>query len=100
VIREESRAYKPIHDRSRRRTVVPPEAAARAHSWTPESLIADCVAQHLDVAIRHRALIERFEAVDAHLAALAEFVGEATQDGSNVDLAKICRYHRDERQST
>lgn len=76
------------------------KAAARAHSWTPESLIADCVAQHLDVAIRQRALIERFEAVDAHLAALAEFVGEATQDGSNVDLAKICRYHRDERQST
>lgn len=69
-------------------------AAAREHGWTPESLAADCVAQHLEIAVRHRVLIERLEAVDAHLAALATFVGEATQSGEGVDLTKICRYGR------
>ena len=68
--------------------------AAREHGWTPESLAADCVAQHLDIAVRHRVLIERLEAVDAHIATLAEFVGEATQSGEGIDLTKICRYGR------
>ena len=68
--------------------------AAREHGWTPETLAADCVAQHLEIAIRYRVVIERMEAVDAHLAALAEFVGEATQSGDGVDLTKICRYGR------
>jgi hypothetical protein len=71
--------------------------AAREHGWTPESLAADCVAQHLEIAVRHRVLIERMEAVDAHLATLAEFVGEATQSGEGIDLTKICRYGRDRR---
>ena len=68
--------------------------AAREHGWTPEPLAADCVAQHLEIAVRHRVVIERMEAVDAHLAALAEFVGEATQSGEGIDLTKICRYGR------
>ena len=74
--------------------------AARGRGWTTESLIAECVAQSLDIAIRHRVLVERFEAVDQHLAVLAEFVGDATQSGSSVDLSKVCRYHRDDRQTT
>jgi predicted transcriptional regulator len=68
--------------------------AAREHDWTPASLAADCVAQHLEIAVRHRVVIERMEAVDAHIAALAEFVGEATQSGEGIDLTKICRYGR------
>jgi hypothetical protein len=68
--------------------------AAREHGWTPESLAADCVAQRLEIAVRHRVLIERLEAVDAHIATLAEFVGEATQTGEGIDLTKICRYGR------
>jgi hypothetical protein len=68
--------------------------AARQHGWTPESLAADCVAQHLEIALRHRVVVERLEAVDAHLAALATFVGEATQSGEGIDLTKICRYGR------
>ena len=68
--------------------------AAREHGWTPESLAADCVAQRLEIAVRHRVVVERREAVDAHLAALATFVGEATQSGEGVDLTKICRYGR------
>jgi hypothetical protein len=73
--------------------------AAREHGWTPESLAVDCVAQHLEIAVRHRVLIERTEAVDAHLATLAEFVGEATQTGEGIDLTKICRYGRKPRTS-
>ena len=71
--------------------------AAREHGWTPETLAADCVAQHLEIAVRHRVVIERMEAVDADLAALATFVGEATQSGEGVDLTKICRYGRESR---
>jgi hypothetical protein len=71
--------------------------AARERVWTPESLAAECVAQHLEIAIRHRVVIERTEAVDAHLATLAEFVGEATQSGEGIDLTKICRYGRENR---
>ena len=71
--------------------------AAREHGWTPESLAADCVAQHLEIAVRHRVVIERMEAVDAHIAALAEFVGEATQSGEGIDLTKICRSGRKSR---
>jgi hypothetical protein len=71
--------------------------AAREHGWAPESLATDCVAQHLEIAVRHRVVVERMEAVDAHLAALATFVGEATQSGEGIDLMKICRYGRKSR---
>lgn len=39
------------------------QAAAR-RGWSPESLAADCVAQHLEVALRHRVLLERVELVE------------------------------------
>lgn len=45
--------------------------AAAERGWTPESLIADCVAQHLEIAVRHRALVERLEQVDAALLEMA-----------------------------
>ena len=32
-------------------------AAAAERGWSAESLAAECVAQHLEVAIRHRVLI-------------------------------------------
>ena len=67
--------------------------AAKARGWSPEALIADCVAQHLEVAIRHRVLIERLEQTDAALVTLAVFVGEATVDRGQIDLSTICRYH-------
>jgi len=66
--------------------------AAQDQGWTPESLAADCVAQHVEVALRHRVLIERMEAIDANLATLAVFVGEATQSSEGLDLTGICRY--------
>ncbi len=71
--------------------------AARDQGWTPEDLASDCVSQHLEVASRHRVLIERMEAVDAHIVTLAEFVGEATQDSGGLDLTTICRYGRESR---
>lgn len=67
------------------------EQAARATKCQPTELIADCVAQHLDVAIRHRALLERLETVDQGLLELATFIGEATAE-SNVDVSSLCRY--------
>lgn len=66
--------------------------AAQARGWTPESLVTDCVAQHLETAIRHRVLIERMEQMDGHLVAIAQFVGEAGADGGSVDLSRVCRY--------
>ena len=68
---------------------------AQAHNWTPENLARECVAQHLEIAARHRALVERFEAMDQHLATLARFVGQASASTGSVDLWKICRYRRE-----
>ena len=49
------------------------------------------IAQHLDITIRHLALVERLEAVDQGLLELASFVGESTA-GGNVDVSGLCRY--------
>ena len=67
------------------------EEAARNSKLSATELIAECVAQHLEVAIRHRTLIDRLDAVDQGLLELAAFVGEATA-GGNVDLSSMCRY--------
>ena len=67
------------------------EEAAHNSKLSATELITECVAQHLEVAIRHRALIDRLDAVDQGLLELATFVGEATA-GGNVDLSKMCRY--------
>lgn len=67
------------------------EEAARNSKLSATELITECVAQHLEVAIRHRALIDRLDAVDQGLLELASFVGEATA-GGNVDLSNMCRY--------
>jgi predicted transcriptional regulator len=68
--------------------------AAEERGLSPEIVISDCVAQNLEIALRHRVLVERMEAIDANLAALAVFVGEATQGGGAADLEWICRYGR------
>ena len=68
--------------------------AAQQRGWPPEILAAECVAQHLEIAARHRTLVERFEAVDQSLAMLAQFVGDATASGEGIDLTKICRFGR------
>lgn len=67
------------------------EQAARAAKISSADMIAECVTQHLDITIRHLALVERLEAVDQGLLELASFVGEATA-GSNVDVSSVCRY--------
>jgi hypothetical protein len=67
------------------------ELAARNAKIAPAELIGACVAQHLDIAIRHLALIERLEAVDQGLLELATFVGEATA-GGKVEVSSLCRY--------
>ena len=67
------------------------EGAALTAKVSAADLIAECVAQHLNVAIRHLALVERLEAVDQGLLELATFVGEATA-GKDVDLSSLCRY--------
>lgn len=67
-------------------------AAAQANNWRPEDLAAECIVQHLEIATRHRVLVERFEAMDQHLATLARFVGQASASKESVDLWNICRY--------
>jgi predicted transcriptional regulator len=73
--------------------------AAKKHGFSPESMAAECVAQHLEIALRHRVLVERMEAIDHNLAVLAVFVGEATQGGEGLDLTGICRYGRGDRKA-
>jgi hypothetical protein len=70
--------------------------AAKEGGWTPESLAADCVAQHLELAIRFLALLERFEQMDSNIAAIASFVGQASAASEGAeDLWKICRWRRE-----
>jgi len=68
------------------------EEAAQAAKVPVAELIAECVSQHLDVAARHRAVIERLEMVDQGLLDLASFIGEATAGGGQVDVSTLCRY--------
>jgi hypothetical protein len=70
------------------------EEAANAAGIAATVLIAECVAQHLEVALRHRVLMDRIEVVDQGLLELATFLGEATAGGSSVDLANVCQYAR------
>lgn len=67
------------------------EEAARNSKLTATELITECIIQHLEVAIRHRALIDRLDAVDQGLLDLASFIGEATA-GPKVDLSNMCQY--------
>ncbi|MBE7218612.1 MAG: hypothetical protein INR64_09095 [Caulobacteraceae bacterium] len=70
--------------------------AALAAGTTPEALAAEAVAQAYEAGLRHRVLVERMEAVDAQIAAIARFVEEATApaDGAGIDLERLCRYPR------
>lgn len=67
-------------------------AAAAEAGVTAEALAASCVEQHLDVAARHMAVIDRLEGVDAALLELAQFVGEAAGASEGFDPSRICRY--------
>jgi hypothetical protein len=73
--------------------------AAKERGSTPEALIVECVAQHLELALRYRTLMDRLEAVDEHIISLAKFVGEATQDSGGIDLSHVCRYRREKGQA-
>lgn len=71
-------------------------AAADARGWTSEILAAECIAQHLEVATRHRVLLERMETMDATIQDIAALLGEMGAAGSGVDISSICRYGRAE----
>lgn len=69
--------------------------AAAGRGWTPESLAADCVAQQLEVAIRHRVALERIDQVDAALIEIASALGSIeAAGGEGVDLSSFCRYKK------
>ena len=70
-------------------------ASAAERGWTSESLAADCVAQALEVAIRHRVLIERMEQVDAAILDMAQAVGELGAPSAGIDLSRVCRFRKD-----
>ncbi|KMO35090.1 hypothetical protein VQ02_17915 [Methylobacterium variabile] len=69
------------------------EAAQRG--WTPESLARDCIDQYLEVALRHRVVLERMEQVDAALLQLAQTVGEIEAAAEAVEPGALCRYRPD-----
>ncbi len=60
-------------------------AAAAAQGWSAESLAADCIAQNLEVALRHRVLIERIEQIDAAILDMAQAVGELGVPSAGID---------------
>lgn len=66
--------------------------AAAERGWTPETLAADCVAQSLEVAIRHRVVVERVDQVDGALLELAKFLDVIKAISENAEKAEICRY--------
>lgn len=70
------------------------KVAATERGWSPESLAADCVAQALEVAIRHRVLIERMEQIDGAILDMAQAVGELGAPSAGIDLSKVCRLHK------
>ena len=65
--------------------------AAVANDMTAEVLIAECVAQHCETALRHRVLIQRQNDVDEALLELAHLVGRLSA-GPAKPLDDICRY--------
>ncbi len=65
---------------------------AAGQGWSAEELAAECVAQHLEVAIRHRVLIERAERIDAAILDMAQTVDELGAPSGAIDLTKVCRY--------
>ncbi|XYD06880.1 hypothetical protein R1A27_17035 [Methylobacterium sp. NMS12] len=71
-------------------------AAAAERGWTAESLAVECIVQHLEVAIRHRVLIERLEQVDGAILGMAQAVGELGAPSASIDLSKVCRLRKDD----
>ncbi|KTS08735.1 hypothetical protein SB2_06005 [Methylobacterium radiotolerans] len=71
-------------------------AAASERGWTVESLAAECIVQQLEVAIRHRVLIERLEQVDGAILDMAQAVGELGAPSASIDLSKVCRLRKDD----
>jgi hypothetical protein len=65
--------------------------AAVANDMAAEELIAECVAQHCETALRHRVLIQRQNDVDEALLELARLVGRLSA-GASKPQADICRY--------
>lgn len=66
--------------------------AAAQRGWTTESLAAECIAQSLEVAIRHRVALERIDRVDAALLELAKAVSAVEEASAPLDLSDFCRY--------
>ena len=69
-------------------------AAAAERGWSAESLAVECIVQHLEVAIRHRVLVERMEQIDGAILEMAQAVGELGAPSAGIDLSKVCRLHK------
>ena len=68
--------------------------AAAERGWSAESLAAECVAQQLEVAIRHRVPIERVEQIDGAILDMAQAIGELGAPSAGIDLSKVCRFRK------
>ena len=66
--------------------------AAAARATTADTVIAECIAQQFETALRHRVLIDRQNDIDEALLELARLIGRLSA-GPGPAPTDICRYH-------
>jgi hypothetical protein len=66
--------------------------AATARATTADAVIAECIAQQFETALRHRVLIDRQNDIDEALLEIARLVGRLSA-GPGPAPSDICRYH-------
>jgi hypothetical protein len=64
--------------------------AAAARATTADSVIAECIAQQFETALRHRVLIDRQNDIDEALLELARLIGRLSA-GPGPALSDVCR---------
>lgn len=68
------------------------QEAAAAKGWRPELLAEECMRQNLEIATRHRVLLESMEGLHAAIMEMANQIGELSAPSGGIDLTGVCRY--------
>lgn len=66
--------------------------AAASRGWSPESLAEECIRQNVEIALRHRVLVEGMEVLYDTIRQMSEVIAELAAPSSGVDLSKVCRF--------
>lgn len=75
------------------------DKAAVVAGVTREQMAVQAIEQQLDVALRHLVLLSRMEEMDAHIVALAEFIGEVSAPPDPEQVKSFCRYRPERTES-